>query len=211
MLGIWNLLERHVFVVWVHTNPDKESIRKSSRNPSSIYFDATAEISKDVVIEPNVFIGPNVNIKSQTVVKAFSYLENCSIGEECTIGPYARIRPETEIKNNVKIGNFVEVKKSIISEGSKVNHLSYIGDTSIGLNSNIGAGTITCNYDGINKNKTTIGNNVFIGSNTALVAPVNINDGSIVGAGSTITKDVDENSIAVERSNQKQFRKRTKK
>ena len=180
-------------------------------NPNSVYFDATAEISKDVIIEPNVFIGPNVKIKSQTVVKAFSYLENCSIGEECTIGPYARIRPETEIKNNVRIGNFVEVKKSIISEGSKVNHLSYIGDTSIGLNSNIGAGTITCNYDGINKNKTTIGNNVFIGSNTSLIAPVNINDGSIVGAGSTITKDVDENSIAVERSNQKQFRKRRKK
>jgi bifunctional UDP-N-acetylglucosamine pyrophosphorylase/glucosamine-1-phosphate N-acetyltransferase len=177
-------------------------------NPRSIYFDATAEISKDVTIEPNVFIGPNVRIKSQTVIRAFSYLENCSIGEECSIGPYARIRPETEIKNNVRIGNFVEVKKSTISEGSKVNHLSYIGDTSIGLNSNIGAGTITCNYDGINKNKTTIGNNVFIGSNTALIAPVNIKDGSIVGAGSTITKDVDENSIAVERSNQKQFRKR---
>ena len=180
-------------------------------NSKSIYFDATAEISKDVIIEPNVFIGPNVRIKSQTIIKAFSYLENCSIGEECTIGPYARIRPETEIKNNVKIGNFVEVKKSMIGEGSKVNHLSYIGDTSIGLNSNIGAGTITCNYDGINKNKTTIGNKVFIGSNTALIAPININDGSIIGAGSTITKDVAENSIAIERSNQKQFRKRRKK
>lgn len=179
-------------------------------NPNSIYFDATAEISKDVIIEPNVFIGPNVKIKSQTIVKAFSYLENCSIGEECTIGPFARIRPETEIKNNVRVGNFVEVKKSVIREGSKINHLSYIGDTSIGLNSNIGAGTITCNYDGIDKHKTTIGNNVFIGSNTALIAPVNINDGSIVGAGSTITKDVAENYIAVERSKQKQFRKRKK-
>ena len=180
-------------------------------NPSSVYFDATAEISKDVIIEPNVFIGSNVKIKSQTVIKAFSYLENCSIGEECTIGPYARIRPETEIKNNVKIGNFVEVKKSIIEDRSKVNHLSYIGDTSIGFNSNIGAGTITCNYDGFNKNRTTIGNNVFIGSNTALVAPININDGSIIGAGSTITKDVAKNSIAVERSKQKQFRKRRNK
>ena len=180
-------------------------------NPSSVYFDATAEISKDVIIEPNVFIGPNVRIKSQTVIKAFSYLENCSIGEECTIGPYARIRPETEIKNNVKIGNFVEVKKSVIADRSKINHLSYIGDTSIGFNSNIGAGTITCNYDGFNKNRTTIGNNVFIGSNTALVAPININDGSIIGAGSTITKDVAVNSIAVERSNQKQFRKRRNK
>ena len=180
-------------------------------NPSSVYFDATAEISKDVIIEPNVFIGSNVKIKSQTVIKAFSYLENCSIGEECTIGPYARIRPETEIKNNVKIGNFVEVKKSTIEDRSKVNHLSYIGDTSIGFNSNIGAGTITCNYDGFNKNRTTIGNNVFIGSNTALVAPININDGSIIGAGSTITKDVAEDSIAVERSSQKQFRKRKNK
>ena len=180
-------------------------------NPSSVYFDATAEISKDVIIEPNVFIGSNVKIKSQTVIKAFSYLENCSIGEECTIGPYARIRPETEIKNNVKIGNFVEVKKSIIGDRSKVNHLSYIGDASIGINSNIGAGTITCNYDGFNKNRTTIGNNVFIGSNTALVAPININDGSIIGAGSTITKDVAVDSIAVERSNQKQFRKRRNK
>ena len=180
-------------------------------NPSSIYFDTTAEISKDVIIEPNVFIGPNVNIKSQTVIKAFSYLENCSIGNKCTIGPYARIRPETEIKNNVKIGNFVEVKKSVIGDRSKVNHLSYIGDTSIGFNSNIGAGTITCNYDGFNKNRTTIGNNVFIGSNTALVAPININDGSIIGAGSTITKDVAVDSIAVERSNQKQFRKRRNK
>ena len=177
-------------------------------NPKSVYFDATAEIQKDVIIEPNVFIGPNVKIESQTVIKAFSYLENCSIGKECNIGPYARIRPDTVIENNARIGNFVEIKNSVIGENSKVNHLSYIGDTSIGLKSNIGAGTITCNYDGTNKNKTTIGNNVFIGSNTSLIAPIRINDGSIVGAGSTISKDVKENSIAIERSIQKQFKKR---
>ena len=171
-------------------------------NPNSIYFDANAEILKDVIIEPNVFIGPNVRIKSQTIIKAFSYLENCSIGEDCTIGPYARIRPETEIKNNVRIGNFVEVKKSIIGEGSKVNHLSYIGDTSIGLNSNIGAGTITCNYDGKRKNKTKILDGAFIGSNTALVAPIKIGKNSVVGAGSTLTKNVKNKSLSLTRSKQ---------
>ena len=177
-------------------------------DPKSVYFDASAEIESDVIIEPNVFIGPNVKIESQSVIKAFSYLENCLIGENCSIGPYARIRPNTVIQENAKIGNFVEIKSSVIGKNSKVNHLSYIGDSSIGLESNIGAGTITCNYDGINKNKTTIGNNVFIGSNSSLIAPIKISDGSIVGAGSTISKDVKENSIAIERSIQKQFKKR---
>ena len=174
---------------------------------NSIYFDATAEISKDVIIEPNVFIGSNVKIKSQTVIKAFSYLENCSIGEECTIGPYARIRPETEIKNNVKIGNFVEVKKSKIEKGSKVNHLSYIGDASIGKNVNIGAGTITCNYDGKKKSKTIIKDNAFIGSNTSLIAPVIIGKNSLVGAGSSISKNVKDNNLALTRAEQKNLKK----
>ena len=179
-------------------------------DPKSVYIDASSKIQKDVTIEPNVFIGANVKIQSKTIIKSFSYLEDCFIGRNCSIGPFARIRPETEILENVKIGNFVEIKKSKINNNSKVNHLTYIGDTTIGTSSNIGAGTITCNYDGEQKHKTNIGNHVFIGSNVALVAPINIKDNSIVGAGSTLTKDVEENLIAVERSKQKQFKRRKK-
>ena len=179
-------------------------------DPRSVYIDASSKIQKDVTIEPNVFIGANVEIQSKTIIKSFSYLEDCFIGRNCSIGPFARIRPETEILDNVKIGNFVEIKKSKINNNSKVNHLTYIGDTTIGSCSNIGAGTITCNYDGEQKHKTNIGNHVFIGSNVALVAPINIKDNSMVGAGSTLTKDVEENLIAVERSKQKQFKRRKK-
>jgi bifunctional UDP-N-acetylglucosamine pyrophosphorylase/glucosamine-1-phosphate N-acetyltransferase len=177
-------------------------------DPSSVFIDASAKLNRDVTIEPNVFIGGNVEIKSKTIIKSFSYLEDCSIGKDCSIGPFARIRPETEIMNNVKIGNFVEVKKSKINKNSKVNHLTYVGDTAIGINSNIGAGTITCNYDGFKKHKTNIGNHVFIGSNVSLIAPLNIKDNSIIGAGSTISKDVEEGTIAVERSKQKELKKR---
>ena len=177
-------------------------------DPSSVFIDASAKLNRDVTIEPNVFIGGNVEIKSKTIIKSFSYLEDCSIGKDCSIGPFARIRPETEIMNNVKIGNFVEVKKSKINKNSKVNHLTYVGDTAIGINSNIGAGTITCNYDGFKKHKTNIGNHVFIGSNVSLIAPLNIKDNSIIGAGSTISKDVEEDTIAVERSKQKKLKKR---
>ena len=179
--------------------------------PETIFFSNDTKIGKNVIIEPYVVIGSKVKIGNNVIIKSFSHLEKCQIENKVEIGPYARIRPDTILKEGSKIGNFVEVKKSVIADRSKISHLSYIGDTSIGFNSNIGAGTITCNYDGLNKNRTTIGNNVFIGSNTALVAPININDGSIIGAGSTITKDVAENSIAVERSNQKQFRKRRNK
>ena len=179
--------------------------------PETIFFSNDTKIGKNVIIEPYVVIGSKVKIGNNVIIKSFSHLEKCQIENKVEIGPYARIRPDTILKEGSKIGNFVEVKKSVIADRSKISHLSYIGDTSIGFNSNIGAGTITCNYDGLNKNRTTIGNNVFIGSNTALVAPININDGSIIGAGSTITKDVAENSIAVERSNQKQFRKRINK
>ena len=177
-------------------------------DPSSVFIDASAKLNRDVTIEPNVFIGGNVEIKSKTIIKSFSYLEECSIGKDCSIGPFARIRPETEVMNNVKIGNFVEVKKSRINKNSKVNHLTYVGDTAIGINSNIGAGTITCNYDGFKKHKTNIGNHVFIGSNVSLIAPLNIKDNSIIGAGSTISKDVEEDTIAVERSKQKKLKKR---
>ena len=179
--------------------------------PETIFLSQDTSFGKNVTVEPYVVFGPKVKVGDNSYIKSFSHIEGTKIEKNVTVGPYARLRPGTILKKNTKIGNFVETKKTSININSKVNHLSYIGDTSIGKNSNIGAGTITCNYDGINKNRTTIGNNVFIGSNTALVAPININDGSIIGAGSTITKDVDENSIAVERSNQKQFRKRTKK
>ncbi len=177
-------------------------------DPSSVYVSHNANLAKDVIIEPNVFIGPNVKINSNTLIRSFSYLENCSIGKKCNIGPFARIRPETEIEDNVRIGNFVEVKKSKIKNNSKVNHLSYIGDALVGHDSNVGAGTITCNYDGTNKHKTNIGNNVFIGSNSALIAPLTIKDNAIIAAGSTITKDVNANSIAVERSTQKEVKRR---
>ena len=138
-------------------------------DPRSVYIDASSIIQKDVTIEPNVFIGANVEIQSKTIIKSFSYLEDCFIGRNCSIGPFARVRPETEILENVKIGNFVEIKKSKIKDNSKVNHLTYIGDTTIGTSSNIGAGTITCNYDGEQKHKTNIGNHVFIGSNVCLL------------------------------------------
>ena len=133
----------------------------SMLDPRSVYFDTSSKIQKDVTIEPNVFIGANVEIQSETIIKSFSYLENCFIGRNCSIGPFARIRPETEISNNVKIGNFVEIKKSKINNNSKVNHLTYIGDATVGTSSNIGAGTITCNYNGEQKHKTNIGNHVY--------------------------------------------------
>ena len=173
-------------------------VRHAPENPKRRYY------------RTECVIGENVEIQSKTIIKSFSYLEDCFIGRNCSIGPFARIRPETEILENVKIGNFVEIKKSKVNDNSKVNHLTYIGDTTIGTSSNIGAGTITCNFDGEQKHKTNIGNHVFIGSNVALVAPINIKDNSIVGAGSTLTKDVEKNLIAVERSKQKQFKRRKK-
>ena len=150
-------------------------------------------------------IGKKVKIGNDVEILSFSHIEGAKIEKRVTIGPYARIRAGTHLMQGVKIGNFVETKKSKIKSNSKVSHLSYIGDTEIGKNSNIGAGTITCNYDGIKKNKTIIDDNVFIGSNSSLVAPVKINKKSIVGAGSVITKDVKENSLALERSEQEEI------
>ena len=174
-------------------------------DPETIYFSRDTKIGKNVIIEPYVVFGSKVRIGNNVIIKSFSHLENCRVENKVDIGPYARIRPGVVLKEGSKIGNFVEIKKSIIGKKSKVNHLSYIGDSDIGKSVNIGAGTITCNYDGVKKNKTTISDNVFIGSNTSLVAPIKIGKKSIVGAGSVITRDVKENSLALERSEQEEI------
>ena len=174
--------------------------------PETIFFYKDTKIGKNVTIEPYVVIGSKVKIGSNVIIKSFSHLEKCKIENKVEIGPYARIRPDTVLKEGSKIGNFVEVKKSIVGKKSKVNHLSYIGDTEIGKSSNIGAGTITCNYDGVKKSKTKIKDNVFIGSNSALVAPVTIEQKSIVGAGSVITKNVKKKSLALTRSSQTEIK-----
>ena len=174
--------------------------------PETIFFSTDTKIRKNVTIEPYVVIGKKVKIGNNVIIKSFSHLESCKIENRVELGPYARIRPETILKEGSKIGNFVEVKKSIVGKKSKVNHLSYIGDTTIGKSSNIGAGTITCNYDGVKKSKTKIKDNVFIGSNSALVAPVTIEEKSIVGAGSVITKNVKKKSLALTRSMQTEIK-----
>ena len=170
--------------------------------PETIFFSNDTKIGKNVIIEPYVVIGKKVKIGSNVIIKSFSHLESCKIENRVEIGPYSRIRPNTVLKEGSKIGNFVEIKKSTVGKKSKVNHLSYIGDSEIGKSVNIGAGTITCNYDGVKKSKTKIKDNVFIGSNSSLVAPVTINKKSIVGAGSVITKNVKEKSLALTRSMQ---------
>ena len=170
--------------------------------PETIFFSEDTKIGKNVIINPYVVIGKKVKIGNNVIINSFSYLENCKIENKVNIGPYARIRPGTILKEGSKIGNFVEVKKSTIGRKSKVNHLSYIGDSDIGKNVNIGAGTITCNYDGFKKSKTKIKHNVFVGSNSSLVAPVTIEENSTVGAGSVITKKVEKNSLALARPSQ---------
>ena len=168
--------------------------------PETIFFSNDTKIGKNVIIEPYVVIGSKVKIGNNVIIKSFSHLEKCQIENKVEIGPYARIRPDTILKEGSKIGNFVEVKKSVVGKKSKVNHLSYIGDTDIGKSVNIGAGTITCNYDGVKKSKTKIKDKVFIGSNSSLVAPVTLEEESIVGAGSVITKSVKKKSLALTRS-----------
>ena len=174
-------------------------------DPKSIFFNYDTKIGKDVIIEPNVFFGPNVIVKNNVHIKAFSHIEGTKILEDSIIGPFARLRPGTVIGSNSHVGNFVEIKKSNIKKNSKINHLSYLGDSNIGENVNIGAGVITCNYDGIKKNKTVIEDNVFVGSNVSLVAPIKLGKSSIVGAGSVITQSVKEKALAVERNLQKTF------
>ena len=168
--------------------------------PETIFFSEDTKIGKNVIINPYVVIGKKVKIGNNVTINSFSHLENCKIENKVDVGPYARIRPGTVLKEGSRIGNFVEVKKSIIGNMSKVNHLSYIGDSDIGKNVNIGAGTITCNYDGIKKSKTKIKNNVFIGSNSSLVAPITISENSTVGAGSVITRNVKKKSLALTRA-----------
>ena len=181
--------------------------------PDTIFFSNDTKIGKRVIIEPYVVIGSKVKIGNNVIIKSFSHLENCKIENSVEIGPYARIRPGTTLKKGSKVGNFVEIKKSTLGQKSKANHLSYIGDSAIGKSVNVGAGTITCNYDGIKKNKTIIKDNTFIGSNSALVAPITIGKNSVVGAGSVITKNVKNKTLALTRTLQSEIKnyKRKKK
>ena len=181
--------------------------------PETIYFSKDTKIGKNVTIEPYVVFGSKVKIGNNVTIKSFSHLENCKIENKVNIGPYARIRPGVILKEGSKVGNFVEIKKSTLGKNSKVNHLAYIGDSMIGKSVNVGAGTITCNYDGVKKSKTIIKDNVFIGSNSSLVAPITIEEGSVVGAGSVITKKVRKRSLALTRSLQtevKNYKRKTK-
>jgi bifunctional UDP-N-acetylglucosamine pyrophosphorylase/glucosamine-1-phosphate N-acetyltransferase len=171
-------------------------------DPATVYFSYDTEIGKDVTIEPNVFVGPGVKIGNGVHIRAFSHIEGAVVGDNVSIGPFARLRPEAVIADNAHIGNFVEIKKADIGRGAKVNHLTYIGDATVGAGTNIGAGTITCNYDGINKHRTVIGENVFLGSNSSLVAPVAIGDGAYVASGSVITEDVEPGALALGRARQ---------
>ena len=174
--------------------------------PETVFFSNDTKIGKNVTIEPYVVIGSKVKIKNNVKILAFSHLEGVSVDNNVSIGPYARLRPGTVLEEGSKVGNFVEIKKSRLKKNSKANHLTYIGDATVGKKSNIGAGTITCNYDGLNKNKTKIMDKVFIGSNSSLVAPITINKDSIVGAGSVITKNVRKKSLALTRAKQTEIK-----
>ena len=172
-------------------------------DPESVWFAYDTKLGRDVTVEPHVVFGPGVEIADGATIHAFSHIEGAVVGAKASIGPFARIRPGTRLAEKTKVGNFVELKKAMVAEGAKVNHLSYVGDAEVGAGANIGAGTITCNYDGFGKYRTVIGAGAFIGSNTALVAPVTVGEGAIVGAGSVITRDVEAESLALERSEQR--------
>ena len=187
----------------------QENLRKKFKKkgvkmiaPETVFFSKDTKIGKNVTIEPYVVIGEKVKIFNNVKIMSFSHLENVKIENNVNIGPFARLRPGTVLSSGSRVGNFVEIKKGKIGKNSKINHLSYIGDSEIGQNVNIGAGTITCNYDGVKKNKTKIKDNVFVGSNSSLVAPVTLNKKSIIGAGSVITKNVSNNSLSLTRSPQ---------
>ncbi|MDT8329119.1 MAG: bifunctional UDP-N-acetylglucosamine diphosphorylase/glucosamine-1-phosphate N-acetyltransferase GlmU [Roseovarius sp.] len=171
--------------------------------PETVHFAFDTHVGRDTVIEQNVVFGPGVTIETGAHIRAFSHLEGCHVARGAVVGPYARLRPGTELAEDTRVGNFVEIKNALIGEGSKINHLSYVGDTEIGTDSNIGAGTITCNYDGVMKHQTRIGNRVFIGSNTMLVAPVSVGDEAMTGSGSVITHDVAPGALAIARAHQK--------
>lgn len=176
-------------------------------DPESVFFSYDTEIENDVIIEPNVVMLSGVKIKNNVIIKSFSYLEGCKIMERTTVGPFARIRPGTVLGENSRVGNFCEIKKSVIGANTKVSHLTYLGDTEVGDNTNIGAGTISCNYDGYSKFETKIGNNSFIGSNTVMIAPINVGNNSMTAAGSIITQNVEDDSIAISRVKQKNLPK----
>ena len=204
----------------INSNLEQEKLRKffiksgvKMIGPETIFFSKDTKIGKNVTINPYVVIGPKVKIGNNVTINSFSHLEDCKIKNKVEVGPYARLRPGTILEEGSKIGNFVEVKKSTVGKKSKINHLSYIGDSELGKGINVGAGTITCNYDGVKKSKTKIRDNVFIGSNTSLVAPITLEKNSIVGAGSVITKKVKKNSLALTRSAQtevKNYKRRKK-
>ena len=179
--------------------------------PETVYFSKDTKIGKNVTIEPYVVFGAKVRVGNNVIIRSFSHLENCRLENKVEVGPYARIRPGTLLKENSKIGNFVEIKKSTIGKKSKVSHLTYIGDSEIGKFVNIGAGTITCNYDGIKKHKTKIKDKVFVGSNSSLVAPLTIGERSVIGAGSVITKNVGKKSLSLSRSLQTEIKNYKKK
>ncbi|MDA7806320.1 UDP-N-acetylglucosamine pyrophosphorylase [Candidatus Pelagibacter sp.] len=193
----------------INFNIEQEKLRKffiksgvKMIGPETIFFSKDTKIGKNVTINPYVVIGKKVKIGNNVTINSFSHLEDCKIKNKVEVGPYARLRPGTTLEEGSKIGNFVEVKKSTVGKKSKINHLSYIGDSEIGKGVNVGAGTITCNYDGVKKSKTKIKDNVFIGSNSSLVAPITLEKNSIVGAGSVITKKVKKNSLALTRNSQ---------
>ena len=192
---------------------EQEKLRNSALNkgvnlidPDTIFLSKDTKFGKNVTVEPFVVIGQKVKVGSNVIIKSFSHIENTLMENNIVVGPYARLRPGTILKSGAKIGNFVEIKKSKIGKNSKVSHLSYVGDASIGQNSNIGAGTITCNYDGVKKHKTKISDNVFIGSNTSLIAPIKIDKNSTVGAGSVITRNIKKNSLALTRLKQQEIK-----
>ena len=180
-------------------------------DPNTVYFSKDTKIGKNVTIEPFVVIGSKVKIKDNAKILSFSHIEGVIINENVSVGPFCRLRPGTILEKNSKIGNFVEIKKSKVKKNSKVSHLSYIGDATIGTSANIGAGTITCNYDGVKKSKTVIGDNSFVGSNSSLVAPVKIGRNSTIGAGSVITQNVKDGNLALTRSAQLQSKYKRKK
>ena len=197
----------------LQVNLRKKFIKKGVKMiaPDTVFFSKDTKLGKNVTIEPYVVIGKKVRIENNVKIFSFSHLENARIESNVSIGPFARIRPGTILKKGSKVGNFVEIKKSMIGKKSKVSHLSYIGDSYLGKEVNVGAGTITCNYDGVKKNKTKIKDKVFVGSNTSLVAPVTINEKSIIGAGSVITKNVTKQSLALTRSSQTEVKNYRKK
>jgi bifunctional UDP-N-acetylglucosamine pyrophosphorylase/glucosamine-1-phosphate N-acetyltransferase len=204
VLGVNSRIELAVAEEFFQENRRIEAMEGGATllDPATVYFSHDTRIGRDVVIEPNVVFGPGVTVADGATIKGFSHIEGATIGEGAVVGPFARLRPGTELGAYSKIGNFVEVKQAVIGEGAKANHLSYIGDADVGANANIGAGTITCNYDGFKKYKTEIGEGAFVGSNTALVAPVKVGKGAYIGSGSVITKNIEDDALAVARGRQ---------